>query len=148
MTKLLSLLRRGVFGSCPSAPRVSGSRLRRYHSVDRLESAVLPGVAVTIRRMSLGRRIELARAVRDLAGRLEFLQAGSTIADRIDAAQVAAEIDATYLRWGVAAIDGLELDGLRANCEDVIAGAPEEFIRELVSRVKHECGLTGDERKN
>ena len=132
MTKLLSL---------------SPSPLR-CQSVDRFESAVLPGVFVTIRRMSLGRRIELAQAVRGLAGRLEFLEAGSTVADSIDAAQVAAEIDAVYVRWGVAAIDGLEIDGCRANCENVIAAAPEKFIHEIVARVKHQCGLTNDERIN
>jgi len=98
--------------------------------------------------MSLGRRIELARAVRDLAGRLEFLQAGATVSDRIESAQISAEIDAVYLRWGLARIEGLVLDGREPTCEEVIARAAEEFVRDIITRIKHECGLSELERKN
>jgi hypothetical protein len=132
MTKWLSLL--------PEA--------RDYASTVRYRPRSLAGAVVVLRRMSLGRRIELGRAVRELVGRLEFQQAGQTVADKIDAAVAAAEIDAVYLRWGVAAVEGLNIDGRPANADDLIAAAPEDLVDEIVARIKHECGLSEQERKN
>lgn len=120
----------------------------RYSSVERFASTAIPGVQVTIRRMSLGRRIDLARAVRDRAGRLEFLQAATTLGDRIEASQLGAEIDAVYLRWGLVRVEGLTLDDSEPFCEEVIARAPEPFVREIVDRIKRQCGLSEPERKN
>ena len=122
--------------------------LSEYSSYLCCESNTLPGVRVTIRRMSLARRIELGRAVRELAGRLEFHQAGSGIGEQIDAAVAAAEINAVYFRWGVFAIEGLQIDGEPAALESVIASAPEEFVIEIVNYIKRECGISENERKN
>lgn len=132
MTRLLSL-----------SPKASA-----YSSFTRFESETLPGVVVTIRRMSLGRRMELARELRTLGARLEFEEAGSRVSDRIEAALTAAEIDAIYLGWGLASIDGLTLDGEYPSRDEVIAKAPDAFVREVVDRIKAECGLSGEERKN
>lgn len=132
MTKLLSL----------------SGRPREYSSIVRFASGTMAGVYVTIRRMSLARRIELAREVRGLAGRLEYHAGGMNLTEKIDASITAAEIDSVYLRWGVVRIEGLCLDGCAASCEDVISAAPEAFVREIVERIKHECGLTGEETKN
>ena len=119
-----------------------------YSSVTRFESEALPGVLVTIRRMSLGRRIELAKSVRELGGRLEFEAAGGAMSSKIEAALLAAEIDAIYLRWGLAGVAGIEIDGSEPSCDEVIATAPEDFIREVLDRIKAECGLADEERKN
>jgi hypothetical protein len=147
MTKLLSLL--------PNRAAAARERLlpwtadpHEHSSLVRFESAALPGVDVTIRRMTLGRRIELARQVRELAGRLEFHQAGQSMADKIDAAALNAEIDAIYLRWGLVSVIGFNIDGLPATSDTVISGAPEGFAAEIVERIKRECGVSEQERKN
>ena len=132
MTKLLSL----------------SPKPRAYSSFERFESHILHGVWVTIRRMSLGRRIELAQAVRDLVARLEFLGAGAALSDRIEAALVESQIDAVYLRWGLVSVEGIELDGCIPAAESIIDRAPEDFVREVVGRIKAQCGLTEEEVKN
>jgi hypothetical protein len=119
-----------------------------YESTARFSSRVLPGVIVTILRMSLGRRIELAKQVRELGNRVEFHEAGEGLRERVEASVIAGEIDATYLRWGLADVDGLTIDGKPAACEDIIAFAPEEFVREVLGRIRAECGLTDEEVKN
>lgn len=120
----------------------------RYESLARYEATSLPGVHYTVRRMSLGRRIELAEQVRELAGRLEFHQAGTSTQDRIAAGAAAAEIDAAYIRWGLVGVENLSIDGRPANASAVIDGAPESFVREIVECIQRECGITDDERKN
>ncbi len=132
MTRLLSLSR----------------ECRKYESTVTFDSTVMPGARIAVRRMSLGRRIEFSKAVRELAGRLEFHQAADTTADHLAAAEAAAEIDAAYLRWGVAAVDGLSIDGSPASIRSLIDAAPEALVREIVDRIKRECGVTGHERKN
>lgn len=123
-------------------------KARQYASVTRIESKSMPGVSFTIRRMSLGRRIELARLVRELLARLEFHQAGAALGDKVEAAVAAGEIEAIYLRWGLVCVEGLDVDGESAGCEQVIAVAPECLASEVVSAIKAECGLNEQERKN
>ena len=53
-----------------------------YESVTVVESRVAPGVTYAVARMSFGRRVELMRRVRELARRMEFLEAGKEPADR------------------------------------------------------------------
>ena len=132
MTKLLSL-----------SPKATA-----YSSFVRFESESIEGVLVTIRRMSLGRRMELARELRPLGGRLEYEDAGRGVSDKIEAALTAAEIDAIYLRWGLVSVDGLTLDGEYPSQDEVIAKAPDDFVREVLDRIKAECGLSEEERKN
>jgi hypothetical protein len=108
----------------------------------------MPGVHFTLRRMSLGRRIELACGVRDLLARLEFHEAGKSLDDQVSAAILSAEVDAVYLRWGIVSLEGLTIDAQPASCEDLIAAAPENLTREIVTRIKNECGLSEPEIKN
>ena len=119
-----------------------------YESERHLKSTTFPGVTYSIRRMSLGRRIELTRMVRDLGQKIEFFEAGSDLSDKVDGSLLASEIDALYLRWGLADITGLNIDSQPATVESVIAAGPERLVRELVALIKAECGLTEDERKN
>ena len=108
----------------------------------------MPGVSFTIRRISLGRRIELAQAIRDLAQELEFQQAGDSPKEQVQAAVLSARIDQVYLGWGLAGISGLLIDNHAATADALFASGPEELLREVVDRIKRECGLTDDERKN
>lgn len=121
---------------------------RSYRSVRRVESRTMPGVWLTIRRMSFERRIELARRIRELAKQKEYLEAGTQPEEKIAAALLGANADRVYFEWGVEKVEGLLLDGVPATPARLLAAGPEELVREALSLVKAECGLTEEERKN
>jgi hypothetical protein len=112
-------------------------------------SAWMPGVTFRVERMSFGRRLELVKELKDLLGRLEFVQAGPQgPAQQAEAALLAGEIDRIYLRWGLRAIEGLEIDGEPATPETLVERGPEELIAEALAAIKSEAGLSEAERKN
>jgi len=119
-----------------------------YESVVTIESTSCPGVRFTIARMSFGRRISLARRIREVAHKLEFTRASDTPKDPIDAAVINGEIDEICLDWALVKLEGLDIDGRAAEPQDLIASGPEMLCREVVEAIKHECGLTEEERKN
>ena len=119
-----------------------------YESVKMVESAVAPGVTFTVARMSFARRVELMRRVRELARRMEFLEAGGRAGDQMEAALLQAEIDRLYLAWGLRGIAGLEVDGAEATPELLAEAGPESLFQEALAAVRAEAGLTEAERKN
>ncbi len=119
-----------------------------YTSHEVVESRLAPGVSYKVARISFGRRVELTRRIRELALRKEFLEAGETADDKMQAALLASEIDRLYLLWGLKEVNGLELDGVPANPESLAADGPEELFREALAAVKQQCGLSESERKN
>jgi hypothetical protein len=119
-----------------------------YESTVRCTSAVARDVSFTVVRMSFGRRLALVRELREIAARAEYHRAGSASGDTVEAALLDAEADRIYLRWGLAGVDGLEIDGAPATPESIFTVGPEALCREIVQRVKQECFLTADERKN
>lgn len=119
-----------------------------YESTVTMESKEMAGVRFRIVRMSFGRRLELTRQVRELSRRFEYLQAGSDAGERIEAGLIGAEVDRLYLLWGLAGVDGLEIDGKAATPEQVVEAGPEGLCREILGAIKAECGLSEDERKN
>jgi hypothetical protein len=119
-----------------------------YESVTTLESRVMPGVRFTIARMSFDRRVELMRRIRELARRAEFLGAGQSAEDKMDAALVQAEIERLYVSWGLRGVSGLVIDGREANPETLSGDAPEDLFREALAAVRAETGLTEEQRKN
>jgi hypothetical protein len=126
-------------------------RLRRaesYESAVRCSSQTHPGVRFAVRRMSLGRRIELAESLRDLAQELEFHQAAESAREQVEAASITARIERAYLKWGLAGLTGLHIDGRPANADSLYRSGPEDLLREILDRIKSECGLSEDERKN
>jgi len=68
--------------------------------------------------------------------------------EKLEAAVLAAEIDRVYLGWGLEEIAGLTIDDEPATPESLIDKGPMDLAREILSRVKRECGLSEDERKN
>ncbi len=121
----------------------------RYESEEIVESAAFPGARLVVRRMSFGRRLELTRRIHELASKLAFLAAGDRAqSDEAETALVAAEIDREYLRWGLARVEGLEIDGEPATPESLIDAGPEELFREALRAVRRESGLSETERKN
>jgi len=119
-----------------------------YESVKIVESQVAPGVAFTVARMSFARRVELMRRIRELAGRMEFLEAAQEPSEKMDAGLLRAEIDRLYLTWGLRAISGLNVDGSEATPESLADCGPEELFREALAAVRAETGLNEAERKN
>jgi hypothetical protein len=120
----------------------------QYESTATIESKALPGVRFTIYKLSFARRCLLAAEVRQVGRRLEYLQAGTSVEDRIEAAAVMAELDGIYLRWGLASVRGLLIDGAPATPITVHEHGPEPLAREIVTAIQAECGLNDNERKN
>ncbi|MGH9659564.1 MAG: hypothetical protein ACRD96_13535 [Bryobacteraceae bacterium] len=122
--------------------------MANYESYVERESEAMPGVTLVIARMSFGRRLELMRRIREVAQKVEFLEAGSDARERMEAAVLTSEIDRLYVGWGVAEVRGLTVDGVAATPESLITAGPEDVFREALAAVKAECGLTEAERKN
>jgi hypothetical protein len=112
------------------------------------EAAEYPGVRYRIARISLGRRIELARRVREIGRKLEFFEAGNEARDKLEAAVLQCEIDRAYLEWGLEVVEGLEIDGEAATPELLVERGPLKLAMEILEKIRGECGLKDDERKN
>ena len=119
-----------------------------YESVVSIASKILPGVSFSINRISFGRRMELSRRIREISRRVEFLEAGNQLQEKIEANILGQEIDAMYLSWGLVGIEGLTIDGEAATAAQLIETGPEGLTREIVSTIKEQCGLNEAERKN
>lgn len=119
-----------------------------YESVKTVDSVAAPGVQYTVVRMSFARRLELMRKIRELARKLEYLEAGGKPGDRMDAALARAEIDKLWVLWGLQSISGLTLDGSAASPESLTESGPEDLFREALEAVRAEAGLNEAERKN
>src|SRR5437879_1741048 len=104
-----------------------------YESVAVIESQQARGVIFTIAKMSYARRVELMRSIRELARKMEFLQAGPEPHDKMDAALLEAEINRQYVIWGLRAISGLTLDGVEATPELLAERGPENLFREALA---------------
>jgi len=130
------------------SPAGNGGELVSYESALSIESKVMPGVKFVINRISFGRRMELSRRVREITQKAEFLEAGSELGEKIEAGILAQEVDAMYLRWALAGVEGLEIDGESATAEHLLDRGPVELAREIVTAIKEQCGLNEAERKN
>src|SRR5271168_1870309 len=119
-----------------------------YRSTVRVSSKAMPGVMFEIKRISFGRRTDLAKRVREISQRVEFLEAGSELREKIEASLLKQEIEAIYLHWALVRVDGLTIDGELVTTERLLDKGPGEVTHEIVTGIKAECGLTGDERKN
>jgi len=84
-----------------------------YQSWLERESQTTPGVTFVLAKMSFGRRVELTRRLREIAQKVEFLEAGAA-KEKIEAALLASEIDRMYALWGLREVRGIELDGAPA----------------------------------
>ena len=101
-----------------------------------------------MQKMSFGRRIELTRRIRQLAEKVEFLSAGESPKEKLDASLLTAEIERAYVLWGLTEVGGLELNGTPATPESLVSHGPEDLFREALEAVRAECGLSDEERKN
>lgn len=126
-------------------------RVEAEHSFDSaswFDAESAPGVRFAIARLTFGRRLDLARRIREIGRRAEFLAAGTEVRDKLESAVVGAEVDRAYLEWGLLAVEGLTIDGEAASPAAVVEKGPLELATEILGRVKAECGLSEIERKN
>jgi hypothetical protein len=122
--------------------------MARHESLVWVEAGSHAGVRYGVRRISISRRIELARRIREIGRRVEFLEGGGDAREKLEAAVLAGEIDRAYLEWGLAGIEGLMIDGVAATVEALIELGPVDLAAEIIARIKAECGLSDAERKN
>ena len=119
-----------------------------YESSVWIDAETVAGVKFRVARISIARRIELARRIREIGRNVEFLEAGQDPREKLEAAVLAAEIDRVYLEWGLEEIEGLSIDGEAATPAALIEKGPLELAKEILARIKRECGLSEDQRKN
>ncbi len=122
-----------------------------WESEQKHEAKSMGGVSYVLRRVSYGRRAELVRMARELTGRVEFLEAAPEKKgplEKLEANLLGNELEQLYVRWGLVRIEGLKIDGESATVEALIERGPEGLVREIAARVRHELGLTEEERKN
>ena len=128
--------------------RSAPAETARHESFVWRDAETHAGVRYRIARMSLGRRIELARRIREAGRSIEFLEAGNDVREKLEAAVLQGEIDRVYLQWGLEAIEGLEIDGEAATPELLIERGPANLAAEILKHIRSECGLSESERKN
>jgi hypothetical protein len=104
-------------------------------------------VRFAVRRISLAQRIELTRQVRELILKNEFLRAGAT-PDQLEAALSELLARRLYVEWGLAAIEGLTIDGSAATVESLIEKGPEKLTEEIATSILSELALSEQETKN
>jgi hypothetical protein len=129
--KFISLLRRPV--NCRSL---------LWH-----DSQAIKGVRFATRRASLAQRLELARRIRELTLRYEFLKSGEP-ADQMEATLSDLLANKLYVEWGLAQMDGLLIDGRPATTDRLIDKGPSELVDEIIEVIRSGIGLSDDERKN
>lgn len=111
------------------------------------ESQTLAGVRFSIRSVSLGSRLELLKALRELITQNEFLRNGDSL-QQTDAAISDLLAQSLYLRWGLRDVEGLSINGQPATPESVVEYAPERLCREIVDVIRESLELSETERKN
>lgn len=119
-----------------------------WRSAEDFRSSAYPTVRYRISKMSMGRRLELTRRVRDLTKRLEFASAGTGTEDKMDAAILAGEIDRLYWEFALESIEGIQMNGDAISPTSQFDLGPEDLSREILMRIKQLTQLTDTERKN
>lgn len=121
---------------------------RCFESSSWVASRLCPGVSFRIAKMTVRRASHLAAQIHEALSKLEYHEAGNSPADGLRRAELRANIEMLYVRWGLLAIRGLTFDGAAATPETLLALGPRELCSEAVAAIKRECGLNEDERKN
>jgi hypothetical protein len=119
----------------------------KFESVQWQTSRELPEVRFAVREPSLQKRIELTRQLRELTLRNEFLAGGKEM-DQLELALAELLVQKVLVEWGLAAIEGLYIDGKPATPPRLIEAGPERLVAEIAAAVRQQCGLSEEERKN
>ncbi len=119
-----------------------------YRGAVWVRSSTHPGVRFAVNRISFGRRLALATAIREAGRRLEFASAGEGLADKAERCIAEMEIERIYLRCGLAGVEGLDVEGGPACADVLFDNGPEDLTREILAAIKSEWYLPDEERKN
>jgi hypothetical protein len=119
-----------------------------WRSAEDYRSSKYPTVRFRVVKMSMGRRLELTRRVKDLTKRLEFLTAGGSTQDKLDAAILAGEMDRLYWEFGLESLEGIDINGEPMSADSQFERGPEDLSREILQRIKQNLQLTEGEQKN
>lgn len=119
-----------------------------YSSFVTHRSKEMAGVSFTVKKVSLGSRLELAKRIRQIGIKREFHKAGGNIEDELEVGIIENEINRVYLEWGVVKIEGLVIDGEDATVETAIGRGPERLAGEMLAAIRAELSLSEEERKN
>ena len=117
-----------------------------YASLAWHESQAVPSVRFAIRRITLTQRLELAKRIRDLSLREEFLKAGGT-PEQLESSICDLLTRKALIEWGLAAVTGIRIDGQSATAQLIIDKGPESLTDEIVSAIQREAGLSGTRKK-
>lgn len=121
--------------------------VKAYETALWFSAESVAGVRFCIARVSFGGRIDLARKIREIGRKLEYLESGD-MKEKLEAAVLGAEIDRAYLEWGLKGVEGLLIDGKPATPLLVIEQGPANLADEILACIKDQCGITDNERKN
>ena len=119
-----------------------------WRSAEEYKATTYPTVIYRISKMSMGRRVELTRRIKELMKRLDFAAAGTGTADQLDAAVLAGEMDKLYWDFALESIDGILMNGDAMSPSLQFDLGPEDLSKEILTRIKQVCQLTDAERKN
>ena len=118
-----------------------------FESVRWHTSKEMPEVRFAVREPSLQKRIELTRQLHELTLRNEFLASGNEM-EHLELALAELLVQKVLVEWGLAAIEGLYIDGKPATPARLIDAGPERLVAEIATAVRLQCGLSEEERKN
>lgn len=118
-----------------------------YSSVVWRNSSIYKDVRYAVRKISLAQRIEMAERIQELSFKYEFLRTGDVL-EQAEAHLADLLVRKLYLQWGLAAIEGLVIDGAKASVELLIEKGPEPLCEEMISSIRAQLELSEDERKN
>jgi hypothetical protein len=119
----------------------------RFESVHWQASKELPEVTFAVREPSLQKRIELTRQLHELTLKNEFLAGGREM-EQLELALAELLVQRVLIEWGLAAIEGLYIDGKPATPSQMIQAGPERLVAEIAAAIRQRCGLSEEERKN
>lgn len=119
-----------------------------YATELRFQSSTTPGVTFTLRRMSAAGRLDLISRLGSLVSQLEMLRASEDLPDRLQAEALRIQIDREYLLWGLKDLQGLRIDDEAADAMKLFECGPEGLVNEIVQRIRSECELDANARKN
>ena len=111
------------------------------------QSQSIPGARFAIRRISFSQRLELARRIRELSLKEEFLRAGAAD-EQLGGAICDLLARKALLEWGFVDICGFTIDGRSPSLEMMLDKGPEALVMEIVAAIQTEASLSEQERKN
>jgi hypothetical protein len=126
-----------------------------YSSTYTLESAVLPGVTVTLRKMTEGASIALQRSLAPAMEKLAQIREELEDAKAMDEQPglkrllelserqqmiLRGDVHPCWVRQGFVSCEGLTIDGRAATAELIVNCGPRDFYQEILDAIQNEAG--------